>query len=151
MTVKVTPEPFIPHSTAARLVPSGVGSVSNTAYQPWPPAGVGGPVQVTGFVKQRSDTKLIVSIFGSGYPVTVTGHLYTLGVRVNAANSDVHVKFANEVINNEHDLRGGEIEITGVPAGTYTIYGRHKGDNTGTSAYQTDTNDSWTIQVTETL
>lgn len=98
-------EAFIPHSDTVKVVANG-GTSSSTIYVNLPTR-----CFITNFVKQRADTKLIVTLHGGQ---TEGGYITGTGVDIGGVDTDLTSIFSNS----GNGFHSGIVALTGIAAGT---------------------------------
>lgn len=143
---------MVPHEDIHNLASATTGNIAAAAYTNWPTPAAGGPCVINNFVKRRTDTKLIVSAGGTGYPVTAAGMSFLMGVYDGVTTVNIDSFYSNQAIANpDHWFHGGTIKIVGKVAGTYTFTLRMRKTGGAGGAWQSDTFDNWYLHVKETF
>jgi len=131
----------VPHTDMVHVVPTPTRVTTSSSYVNFPDTS-----SVT-FTKLRSDTDLVLSMWGSSY-VSVTSTSTDLALQINGTDHQVAYLFHNTI--NEHASCNGINSVTGLAAGTYVVQLRwRRFSGTGTVSCDGADPISWT--VTETL
>jgi hypothetical protein len=142
---------MVPHEELDVVVPTAAGNTASATYVNWPTSSANGPLSCA-ITKRRADTKLVVAIGGGGYPVTVAGMQFMLGVRYGSTDVDVEEWFTNQAVASpEHQYHGGMVQIAGLAAGAYTFTGKLRKTGGNAGAWQCDAADRWHLSVRETF
>lgn len=122
---------------------SGQDDVAASAFEDM--GGTGTLVSFS-FTKRYADSKIQVSMHASCYCVNASPNNIIFGVRINAVDTPMFRIIVPNL--NERRYSSGINNITGVPAGVYTVQGRWRRES-GTGTGRRDSGDWFSMAATE--